>query len=117
MEVKATAMTEPRTVGRMPSQRERPALPRFTRLWSSLPTVPIVARQVPSSANIALLTYADGEKRYILAPKGLEVGTKIVSGPFFYSSPNRLMLLPSARVTTAFLKPRTTPVWRPTRFF
>ena len=33
------------------------------------------------SANIALLTYADGEKRYILAPKGLEVGTKIVSGP------------------------------------
>lgn len=33
------------------------------------------------SANIALLHYADGEKRYILAPKGLEVGTKIVSGP------------------------------------
>lgn len=32
------------------------------------------------SANIALLNYADGEKRYILAPKGLTVGTKIVSG-------------------------------------
>ena len=32
------------------------------------------------SANIALLNYADGEKRYILAPKGLTVGTKVVSG-------------------------------------
>jgi large subunit ribosomal protein L2 len=26
------------------------------------------------SANIALLVYADGEKRYIIAPKGLQVG-------------------------------------------
>ena len=33
------------------------------------------------SANIALVNYADGEKRYILAPKGLEVGQTIVSGP------------------------------------
>lgn len=32
------------------------------------------------SANIALLTYADGEKRYILAPKGLKVGDKVESG-------------------------------------
>ena len=32
------------------------------------------------SANIALINYVDGEKRYILAPKGLEVGTVIVSG-------------------------------------
>lgn len=32
------------------------------------------------TANIALINYADGEKRYILAPKGLEVGTKIESG-------------------------------------
>lgn len=32
------------------------------------------------SANIALVNYADGEKRYILAPKGLSVGTKVVSG-------------------------------------
>lgn len=31
------------------------------------------------SANIALLFYADGEKRYILAPRGLKVGDKIVS--------------------------------------
>lgn len=32
------------------------------------------------TANIALIVYVDGEKRYILAPKGLEVGTEIVSG-------------------------------------
>src|SRR5690554_3766019 len=33
------------------------------------------------SANIALLHYADGEKRYILAPVGVTVGTKLLSGP------------------------------------
>ncbi len=32
------------------------------------------------SANIALINYTDGEKRYIIAPKGLKVGMKIVSG-------------------------------------
>lgn len=32
------------------------------------------------SANIALINYVDGEKRYILAPKGLQVGTEIMSG-------------------------------------
>lgn len=33
------------------------------------------------SARIALLHYADGEKRYILAPLGLEVGQTVMSGP------------------------------------
>src|SRR2546425_9059715 len=32
------------------------------------------------SAHIALITYLDGEKRYIIAPLGLKVGTMIVSG-------------------------------------
>jgi large subunit ribosomal protein L2 len=32
------------------------------------------------TANIALIHYADGEKRYILAPKGLEVGQEVESG-------------------------------------
>ena len=32
------------------------------------------------NANICLINYADGEKRYILAPQGLKVGDKIVSG-------------------------------------
>jgi large subunit ribosomal protein L2 len=33
------------------------------------------------SARIALLHYADGEKRYILAPEGLKQGTTLLSGP------------------------------------
>jgi large subunit ribosomal protein L2 len=33
------------------------------------------------SANIALLHYVDGEKRYILAPNGLKVGDTLISGP------------------------------------
>jgi len=33
------------------------------------------------TARIALLQYADGEKRYILAPNGLAVGTTLMSGP------------------------------------
>jgi large subunit ribosomal protein L2 len=33
------------------------------------------------SARIALLNYADGEKRYIIAPAGLEVGRTVMSGP------------------------------------
>ena len=32
------------------------------------------------TANIALLHYVDGEKRYILAPNNLKVGTKVISG-------------------------------------
>lgn len=32
------------------------------------------------SANIALLCYLDGERRYIIAPKGLEVGAQLMSG-------------------------------------
>jgi large subunit ribosomal protein L2 len=32
------------------------------------------------SANIALLLYADGERRYIVAPRGLEVGATVLSG-------------------------------------
>jgi len=33
------------------------------------------------SANICLIHYKDGEKRYIIAPKGLVVGSTIISGP------------------------------------
>jgi large subunit ribosomal protein L2 len=33
------------------------------------------------SANIALITYADGEKRYILHPRDLKVGDQIMAGP------------------------------------
>jgi len=33
------------------------------------------------TSNIALIHYADGEKRYIIAPKGLKVGDTVMSGP------------------------------------
>ena len=33
------------------------------------------------TANIALICYADGEKSYILAPQGLQVGMKVMNGP------------------------------------
>ena len=33
------------------------------------------------TANIALLVYADGEKRYIIAPNKLAVGTTVMNGP------------------------------------
>ncbi len=36
---------------------------------------------IPAPARIALLHYSDGEKRYIIAPKGLSVGDSVVSGP------------------------------------
>ena len=43
-------------------------------------TVKTVEYDPNRSANIALVVYADGEKRYIIAPKDLQVGQKIVSG-------------------------------------
>lgn len=43
-------------------------------------TVKTIEYDPNRSANIALVFYADGEKRYIIAPKGLYVGQKIMSG-------------------------------------
>lgn len=45
-----------------------------------LGTVSTIEYDPNRSANIALIVYADGEKRYIIAPEGLTVGTKIISG-------------------------------------
>src|SRR6202008_4611917 len=44
-------------------------------------TVTTIEYDPNRSARIALLAYADGEKRYILQPEGLKVGQKVVSGP------------------------------------
>jgi large subunit ribosomal protein L2 len=53
----------------------------FKRNKDGIPaTVKSIEYDPNRSANIALLFYADGEKRYILAPKGLTVGTVLVSG-------------------------------------
>ncbi len=43
-------------------------------------TVKTIEYDPNRTANIALLVYADGEKKYILAPLGLNVGDKILSG-------------------------------------
>ena len=53
----------------------------FKRNKDGIPaTVKAVEYDPNRNCNICLLNYADGEKRYILAPKGLEVGMKVVSG-------------------------------------
>ena len=53
----------------------------FKRNKDNIPaTVKSIEYDPNRSANIALLFYADGEKRYILAPKGLTVGTVVLSG-------------------------------------
>lgn len=54
----------------------------FKRDKDGIPgTVSTIEYDPNRSANIALVVYADGEKRYIIAPEGLTVGTVIVSGP------------------------------------
>src|SRR5438093_12539468 len=44
-------------------------------------TVAAIEYDPMRSARLALLQYADGEKRYIIAPVGIQVGGKISSGP------------------------------------
>ena len=59
--------------------------------------VPAVVQQIEydpnRSAFIALLAYADGEKSYILAPEGLEVGQTVVSGEQAEVKPGNAMTL------------------------
>ena len=43
-------------------------------------TVKTIEYDPNRTANIALLFYADGEKRYIIAPTGMKVGDQILSG-------------------------------------
>ena len=53
----------------------------FKRNKDGIPATVLTIEYDPNrSANIALVQYEDGEKRYILAPLGLKVGTKIESG-------------------------------------
>lgn len=54
----------------------------FKRNKDGIPgTVKTIEYDPNRTANIALVFYADGEKRYILAPNGLKVGQKVMSGP------------------------------------
>jgi len=54
----------------------------FKRDKAAVPGTVVSIEYDPNrSSRIALIAYADGEKRYILHPQGLQVGQKIVSGP------------------------------------
>jgi large subunit ribosomal protein L2 len=54
----------------------------FKRDKVGIPAVVAAVEYDPNrSARIALLNYADGEKRYIIHPDGLKVGAKVMSGP------------------------------------
>ncbi len=54
----------------------------FKRNKDGIPGVVKTIEYDPNrSANISLIVYKDGEKRYIIAPKGLKPGTEILSGP------------------------------------
>lgn len=53
----------------------------FKRLKDNIPAKVATIEYDPNrTARIALLNYADGEKRYIIAPNGLKVGDTVISG-------------------------------------
>ena len=61
--------------------RRRYRIIDFKRFKDDIPaTVKTIEYDPNRSANIALVCYADGEKRYIIAPEGLKVGDVIFSG-------------------------------------
>jgi large subunit ribosomal protein L2 len=73
----------------------------FKRNKHGIPgTVKSIEYDPNRSANIALIYYADGEKRYIIAPKGLTVGQKIMSGE--NASPTVGNALPLSAIPVGF---------------
>ena len=52
------------------------------------------------SAHLALVKYADGERRYILAPKGVQAGTRVISGEEAAIKPGNCLPLKSIPVGT-----------------
>ena len=73
----------------------------FKRTKDGIPAVVATIEYDPNrSARIALLNYADGEKRYIIAPNGLKVGDKVVSGPDADIKPGNALPLKNIPVDT-----------------
>ena len=73
----------------------------FKRNKHGIPgTVKTIEYDPNRSANIALVYYADGDKRYIIAPKGLQVGQKIMAGEG--ASPTVGNALPLALIPVGF---------------
>ena len=77
--------------------RRRYRLVDFRRDKAGIPArVASIEYDPNRSANLALLNYVDGEKRYIIAPAGLTVGTLLMSGPD--AEPNVGNALPLAKI-------------------
>jgi large subunit ribosomal protein L2 len=73
----------------------------FKREKHDIPAKVIAVEYDPvRTARLALLAYADGEKRYIVAPLGLKVGDTIVSGPTAEIRPGNSMPLSNVPVGT-----------------
>jgi large subunit ribosomal protein L2 len=73
----------------------------FKRNKDGVPATVMALEYDPNrSARIALLQYADGEKRYILAPLGLKVGDQVQSGPGAEIRPGNAMPLADMPVGT-----------------
>ena len=108
--------------GRMTSRhrggghKRRLRLIDFKRNHDGVPAVVAALEYDPNrSANIALLHYADGEKRYILAPEGLKVGDKVESGPQADIKPGNALALKNIPLGTIVhaieLKPGAGAQW------
>ena len=73
----------------------------FRREKTGVPAVVAHIEYDPNrTARIALLHYVDGEKRYILAPVGLNVGDRVVSGPDADIKPGNALPITSIPVGT-----------------
>ena len=73
----------------------------FKRNKDGVPaTVKSIEYDPNRTANIALLNYADGEKRYILAPVGIKVGDTLMSGPEADIKPGNALALKNMPVGT-----------------
>ena len=74
--------------------RQRYRLVDFRRDKDGVPArVASIEYDPNRSARIALLNYADGERRYIVAPNGLKVGQKVQSGPDAEIQPGNCLTL------------------------
>jgi len=73
----------------------------FKRDKDGIPAEVLAIEYDPNrTANIALLQYEDGEKRYIIAPLGLSVGDKVISGAGADIKPGNTLLLKDIPVGT-----------------
>jgi len=76
----------------------------FKRNKDDIPAVVKTVEYDPNrNANICLVAYADGEKRYILAPKDIKIGYKVMSGDVADIMPGNAMKLKNIPGTNSIL--------------